>query len=110
MYPEPRSPEETPEEKLLSVFGISKDSAVKSWATYQELASDEPMEILGKAPPELTMAAMNMLARRGITDIRAPDMIVRAIANAKSPRGFWKRLETYRATLEMKKGRIRKQI
>ena len=100
MYAEPRSPKETPEEKALSVFGIGKDSAVKSWAAYQELSSDEPQDILGKAPPELKMAAMNILARGGVNDVRAPDMILRAMSNAQSPRDFWKLLETYRAILD----------
>lgn len=108
MYAQPRSPKETPEDKALSIFGIGKDSAVKSWAAYQELASDEPQDILGKAPPELQMAAMNILARLGVDDVRAPDMIVRAMANAQSPRDFWSLLERYRGTLEMKKSRIQK--
>lgn len=97
LYAQPRSPKETPEDKALSVFGIGKDSVVKSWAAYQELASDEPQDILGKAPPELRMAAMNVLAQRGVNDVRAPDMIVRAMSNAKSPRQFWELLETYRS-------------
>ncbi len=110
MYAEPSSPKESPEDKALSLFGIGKDRAVKGWAAYQELASDEPMEILGKAPPELNMAALNVLSRTGVDDVRASDLILRAMSNAESPREFWKNLERYRATLEMKKGRIRKQI
>jgi len=103
LYADPSSPEETPEGKALSVFGLGKDSAVKSWAAYQELASNEPMKILGKAPPELNMAAMNILARRGITDIRAPDLILQAMSNAQSPKDFWTLLETYRVRLKAKK-------